>query len=117
MKIITKLSTLLLLVVTAGCQNDTVAAVSAEGASPGSVATAAKTEAATFDIEGMTCASCNLTVKVAAEKVDGVVAAKASFDTKQAVVDFDPSKTSAAAIADAITKSGYTASPAKSVPN
>lgn len=64
---------------------------------------------ATFDVRGMTCASCNVAVKVAAEKVPGVRHARASHDEKRAWATFDPTRTTPEAIATAITNAGYEA--------
>ena len=87
---------------------------SSESASASSSATSATTAPvkATFDVEGMTCTSCNITVKIAAEKVLGVREARASHDEKRAWVTYDPAKTTPAAIATAITNAGYKATPA-----
>jgi len=76
--------------------------------SSGTTATAsAKVQQATFHVEGMTCASCNVAVTVAAEKVGGVTEARASHAEKRAWVSFDPARTSPEAIASAITEAGY----------
>lgn len=64
---------------------------------------------ATFRVDGMTCASCNVTVKVAAEKVRGVRSARADSEQGRAWVTFDPSIVSADRIAAAISETGYTA--------
>lgn len=73
---------------------------------------------ATFHVEGMTCGSCNVAVKVAAERVDGVTEARASHAEKRAWVSFDPARTSSEAIARAITEAGYETTPeAASAPN
>ncbi len=64
---------------------------------------------ARFTIEGMTCASCNLAVKAAAEKVKGVSKAGASHSKKTAWAVFDPAQTNAKAIGAAITAAGYAA--------
>ena len=64
---------------------------------------------ATFSIEGMTCASCGLTVEVAAKKVTGVVTAKVSYDDRNLVVAFDERKTTPEQISQAVTDSGYKA--------
>jgi copper chaperone CopZ len=66
---------------------------------------------ATFDVAGMTCTSCNIAVKLAAERVLGVSEARASHDEKRAWVTYDPAKTTPAAIAIAITHVGYKATP------
>lgn len=74
-----------------------------------SAASVANTAQARFKIEGMTCGSCNLAVKMAAEKVDGVSKAGASHKTKQAWAAYDPAKTNPKVIAKAITAAGYRA--------
>ena len=52
----------------------------------------------------MDCAGCEVGVRIAAGKVDGVQGVKTDSDTRTAEVTFDPSKTTAQAIASAITK-------------
>jgi len=58
----------------------------------------------------MTCALCPVTVKKAMEGVPGVSSVTVDFDAKTATVVFDPSVTSADAIASASTNAGYPAS-------
>lgn len=79
--------------------------------SPSTTSSTASLVKATFDVEGMTCTSCNITVKIAAEKVPGVREARASHDEKRAWVTYDPAKTTPATIATAITNAGYKATP------
>ncbi len=62
------------------------------------------TQVVTLNVPDMFCGGCEVGVKVAANKVDGVKAVKTDSDKRTAVVTFDPSKTSAEAIASAITK-------------
>ena len=62
----------------------------------------------TLDIEGMTCTGCEATVKNAASSVDGVLEADAYYDTGQATVKYDKSKTNREAITAAINKTGFT---------
>jgi copper chaperone CopZ len=62
----------------------------------------------TLDIEGMTCAGCEATVKKAARGVHGVLQADASYDTGQATVKYDKSKTTRETITAAINKTGFT---------
>lgn len=69
----------------------------------------AVTKQVRFRVDGMTCDSCNVTVKVAAEKVNGVSKAGASHAKKSAWAVYDPAKTNSRAIAAAITKAGYPA--------
>lgn len=58
----------------------------------------------TVSVPDMDCAGCEVGVKIAASKVDGVKEVKTDSDARTAVVSFDPSKTNAEAIASAITK-------------
>lgn len=62
------------------------------------------TQVATLSVPDMFCEGCAAGVKIAANKVDGVKGVKTDFDKRIAEVTFDPSKTSAEAIASAITK-------------
>jgi copper chaperone CopZ len=62
----------------------------------------------TWDIKGMTCTGCEATVENAASGVDGVLEAKASYDTGKATIKYDQSKTNREAIAAAINKTGFT---------
>lgn len=64
----------------------------------------------TFAIQNMTCALCPATVKKAMEGVAGVTSVVVDFDAKTATVIFDPSVSTADAIAAASTNAGYPAS-------
>jgi mercuric ion binding protein len=66
---------------------------------------------ATFTVEKMTCATCPLTVRIAMERVDGVIDAKVDLDSKTATVAFDDSETSVKEIAEASTNVGFPATP------
>ena len=57
----------------------------------------------TLKITGMVCSACANTVEKAAKKIPGVTSAKAHQPSGSAEIRFDPSKTSAEAIAKAIT--------------
>jgi mercuric ion binding protein len=75
-----------------------------------SVAQAAETEqTAIFDVPGMTCALCPVTVKKAMEGVEGVRQVDVDFDARTATVVFDPSMTTVEAIAAASANAGYPA--------
>lgn len=75
-----------------------------------SVAQAAETEqTATFDVPGMTCALCPVTVRKAMEAVEGVREVEVNFDARTATVVFDPSVTTIEAIATASANAGYPA--------
>jgi len=67
-------------------------------------AVAEQAEVVTVGVPDMDCAGCEVGVKIAAGKVDGVRDVKTSSDTRTADVTFDPSKTNAEAIASAITR-------------
>lgn len=59
---------------------------------------------ATIKVPDMFCAGCELGVKMAARKVAGVRDIRTDSEKRQAEVTFDSAKTSAEAIARAITK-------------
>ncbi|NOZ11828.1 MAG: mercury resistance system periplasmic binding protein MerP [Gammaproteobacteria bacterium] len=68
---------------------------------------ATETKTITLDVQNMTCALCPLTVRKSLEKVEGVIKAEASFDTKTATVTFNPAKTTLEALTQATTNAGY----------
>lgn len=61
----------------------------------------------TLDVTKMDCAVCPITVRKALEKVPGVDSAKVDFQTKRAVVAFDPAKTSPELLIRATAAVGY----------
>ena len=63
----------------------------------------------TFDVPGMTCALCPVTVKAAMSGVEGVQSVDVNFDARTAHVIYDPALTNAAAIASASEQAGYPA--------
>lgn len=65
-------------------------------------------ESITMNIEGMTCAGCEATVKNAANSIEGVLEANASYHTSKATVKYDRSKATRDAIVTAINKTGFT---------
>lgn len=73
-------------------------------------ATPMQTEQAVFKVEGMHCSACPVTVRNSLTQVDGVQDAKVTLDPPQAVVTYDPAKTSVQAIEQATTKAGYPSS-------
>ena len=80
-----------------------------------SIAQAAEAEqTVTFDVPGMTCALCPITVRKAMEGVKGVKQVEVDFNAKTATVVFDPAKTTVEAIAAASANAGYPAHPAGS---
>jgi len=62
------------------------------------------TQVCTIKVSGMFCGECAKTVEKAAKKVAGVTAARASQPKGVAEITYDPTKTSPAAIAKAITQ-------------
>ena len=64
-------------------------------------------ETVTFDVPGMTCSSCPITVKKALMKVDGVQQVKTNFGKRQALVTFDNTKTNADKLGTASGNAGY----------
>ena len=60
-----------------------------------------------LNIKGMTCTSCNRHVEHAAMEVNGVLAATADYETGNAEVQFDNSKTSKDDIIKSIDATGY----------
>lgn len=62
-------------------------------------------EVVTLKVPDMFCGGCEVAVKMAANKVNGVKDVKTDSDKRTAEVTYDPSKTNADAIASAITKS------------
>ncbi|TXD84483.1 mercuric transport protein MerTP [Subsaximicrobium wynnwilliamsii] len=60
-----------------------------------------------FDVQGMTCASCEQHVTHAVKKLEGIVNVAASFEKANTKVEFDDSKTSKEDIEKAINSTGY----------
>jgi mercuric ion binding protein len=58
-------------------------------------------------VNGMTCLSCPYQVESALKRVDGVISASASLDTKEAEVTFDNAVTNIAALTEATTNAGF----------
>ena len=67
----------------------------------------AATKTVTLAIPSMTCPVCPITVKKALKAVPGVSQVNVNFDKKDAVVSFDDSKTSVAALTKATADAGY----------
>lgn len=60
-----------------------------------------------FEVEGMTCASCEQHVTHAVNELEGIVNVTASFEKANAKVEFDDSKTTKEDIEKAINSTGY----------
>jgi mercuric ion binding protein len=67
-------------------------------------------QTATFDVEKMTCATCPIAVRKAMQRVDGVKEVNVDLDSKTAIVTYDASVTTTAAIGNASTDVGFPAS-------
>ena len=80
------------------------------GAPLPTVAHGAEVKTITLDVPGMTCKFCPITIRKSLEKIDGVVSAKADFDSKTATVNFDPDKTNIGALTQATANAGYPSS-------
>jgi Cu+-exporting ATPase len=68
-------------------------------------------ETATFDIEGMTCASCVRRVEQAFDRIDGVRESSVNLATERATVTFDPAKVQVVTLSSAVEAAGYGARP------
>lgn len=62
---------------------------------------------ATLKVEGMTCASCSVTVRTVVKKLDGLATIEVDVAAGKATVTFDGSKVTAAKIAAKITDAGF----------
>jgi mercuric ion binding protein len=63
-----------------------------------------------LDVPDMTCPLCSLTIEKTLERVPGVIAANASFDTRRAEVTYDADKVGPKALVRAVDAAGYHAS-------
>ena len=62
-----------------------------------------------FPVDGMTCASCVNRITRFLERVDGVAAANVNLATETATVEFQPDRTTVAALGAAVEAAGYDA--------
>jgi copper chaperone CopZ len=70
------------------------------------------TQTCTLRVSGMTCASCDVAVRIAAKTLTGVKTVKVDYPKGKAEVTYDPSKTNPQTIADVITElSGFKTAP------
>ena len=63
-----------------------------------------------YTVTGMTCAACSAAVERAVNKLPGVEKAEVNLLDGSMVAEYDPDKTNAAAIVQAVEKAGYGAS-------
>lgn len=87
----------------------TIAAIGAVGLTVAADDSKADATTTVFAVEGMTCGGCEIGVKVAVKKLDGIEKVTASHAEGRATVTYDPSKVSAEDIEAAIEKIGYEA--------
>lgn len=66
-------------------------------------------ETLTLNIDGMSCGGCVKSVTRILADIDGVAKAEVSLENKNAVIEFDPAKTNATALIDALEDGGYDA--------
>lgn len=66
----------------------------------------------TLRVDGMTCASCNLTVKLTLKRLDGVLDAEVTRKPEgRAAVTYEPEKVTVEQMIEAIKQAGYEAYP------
>lgn len=58
-------------------------------------------------VEGMSCATCEIAVRSALKRVNGVASANVSVATNTATIDFDPRKTNPDQLVAAVNSTGY----------
>lgn len=58
-------------------------------------------------VNGMTCVGCEVTLEENISKIEGVVSVKASHTEKEAIIEFDSTKTDIKTISKTIKESGY----------
>ena len=68
-----------------------------------------KSDSVTLTIQGMTCAACSSRVEKGLSQTDGVLRAAVNLATEKAVVEYDPSATTAAALIAKVRALGYEA--------
>ncbi|MBI5225961.1 cation-translocating P-type ATPase [Candidatus Micrarchaeota archaeon] len=62
---------------------------------------------ATFNVEGMHCASCANSIEKVMKKVAGVKACQVNFGVNKMNIDYDPRTVSGAQIRQSVEKAGY----------
>ena len=71
----------------------------------------AKDVKADINVSGMTCSACEVRVKTALTKVEGVKSAEASHQKGTATVAYDDAQTNEQQLREAINKTGFKAEP------
>ncbi|MGF1583964.1 MAG: heavy-metal-associated domain-containing protein [Bacteroidales bacterium] len=99
---------LLLAIALSACQGSGESRTAEENYPEPAVEVAAENMATiSFDVEGMTCPSCENTVKQSLERIEGVVEAQASHLDSLTVVQYDKSRVTAEEMEEAIVSRGY----------
>ena len=89
------------------CKKTEVKVATESGIAKKEVSVEVKTETATFNIEGMTCAiGCAKTIQEKLAAMDGVQKATVDFDKKTATVEFDATKLTPAKLLEAVETTG-----------
>jgi len=65
------------------------------------------TEKRILGVEGMTCASCAMTIEKSIQKVPGVTAATVNFATEKATIELDPAVATMSDLRNAVEGAGY----------
>lgn len=68
-----------------------------------------KPQQVVLTVSGMHCGSCATGITAMLKRTEGVLEGKVSYETREAVVDYDASKTSPERIVAVIEKMGYKA--------
>lgn len=74
-----------------------------------SVLNTSRTERVTIAIEGMHCESCAAGIRVTLKRTSGVISAEVSYQSKEAIVEYDPEKITPSKIVETINNLGYKA--------
>jgi mercuric ion binding protein len=82
-----------------------------------SLPSSAATQNVMLSIPDMTCAACPITVKVALNKIEGVLDVNVSYPQRKAVVSFDNTLTSVQALTEATKNAGYPSFPEPNTPD
>lgn len=73
----------------------------------------AATRTTTLDVSRMSCVTCPLTVRTALRDLPGVGKVIVSYETKQAIVTFDDTKTNVKSLLKATADVGFPSTPSK----
>lgn len=80
------------------------------GSPPATPIASANLQRVVIPVEGMSCVTCEIAVRNALKKINGVASAQVSVATKNATIDYDPTKTNPHQLVAAINSTGYSAS-------